>query len=180
MSQEYEIRTYSREDMLGFEPHIDEVAMSVVDLLRDNYPNSHNAEQRTSDLSARLDVDSVRSLSLNHNSSFLVAEKVSDQEAAGFAEMRIIPREFDTLAQLTWLVVGKQHRGYGLASKIHNAFLQEAQARHQGRLPLVAQLGVHPDNPAKAIYERWGYVEVGEAATGNLFMMGLVEDMIDI
>jgi ribosomal protein S18 acetylase RimI-like enzyme len=68
-------------------------------------------------------------------------------------------------ATLVSIQVGVQHRRAGLGSALLRAFEQQASSAGA----LVLKLGVHRQNPARALYERAGYVAAGRDGDYLLF-----------
>ncbi len=112
--------------------------------------------------------------------TFYVAKNIRGH-VCGVLECDVEECDDATLAFLWWLIVDEQFRGHRIASSLHQRFeknfVPSVQADATSRV--LQALAVHPENPAKKIYERWGY-EPGEIEyeTGmGLFMTKRPEDI---
>ena len=93
---------------------------------------------------------------------FYVAKNVREQ-VSGVLECDARECGEAMLAFVVWLIVDKQLRGNGISSQLHRRFEQEfvPEVQASTKLFVLQALAVHLKNPAKNIYERWGY-EPGE------------------
>lgn len=84
-----------------------------------------------------------------------------DPDPAGF----VMWQAEGASATLVSIQVGVQHRRAGFGSALLRAFEQQASSGGA----LVLKLGVHRQNPARALYERAGYVATGRDGDYSLF-----------
>ncbi len=130
-------------------------------LFANNYPPNYAPPVERNDLAAREDASAIQNL-LNRGRTYYLG--TAGCRLAGFLESRTLDQDDDTTVELmTWLMVDEAHRGNGVATRLHAAFIADAMLRARSRLPkpTVARLGVHNENPARAMYEHWGYSDDG-------------------
>lgn len=132
-----------------------------------NYPDMHSPQTRVDDL-ARHSIDGF-ALLLDEGRDFYVATEGHD--VAGFAETVTRPSDGGVFELLSWIMVDSPYRGHSVSTRLHESFLTEARRRAANRsVPTAAFLNVHPDNPARKVYEAWGYEYSGQTDDGTLFM----------
>ncbi len=160
----FEISTYTDRDQITFD-----TAQQVSNLFAFNYPTSHSEEDREYDIIGKLNADVVMS-SLDRGNTLYVASE--DTTVAGFLESRTRDQSHRTYEQLAWIMTAAEYRGRHLASLLHGFFIDDATQRALERVPkpTLAVLSVHENNPAKAIYERWGYSVVDTTDEDKLLM----------
>jgi len=73
------------------------------------------------------------------------------------------------LAYVDWLLTDRESRGKGYASLLHHTFENEYahEQRAHYRRCLQQAINVHPLNPARKIYEKWGYRPAPEQPEGG-------------
>lgn len=160
----FEITSYNTES--GIPP---DTAQQVSRLFAFNYPSSHSANDKENDVIGMLNGDAVIN-TMAKGSTFYVA--LSGADVAGFVESRVIDRQGGTYEQLTWIMTAAEYRGHRLASLLHKSFIVDATLRALERAPrpTLALLSVHEQNPAKAVYEHWGYSAIEKTDTDKLLM----------
>lgn len=144
----FEIRKYDANSPLP-----PEVGDQVIRIFRDNYPEFHSQANRDSDIAERAD-RTVLDGFLAEGRVIFTAHDIHEK-VLGLLEMLEVDQGEGVYMQLVWIIVDALARGRGIASQLHEAFQAEAKER-AGRIqkPSCLLLGVHPDNPAKKVYER--------------------------
>lgn len=147
-----------------------EAAEQVVQIFKQNYPNSHTAENREKDLAERANETALNAL-LAEGRVIFSAHDIHNK-IVGLLEMREVDQGEGIYIQMAWIIVDALARGKGIAFQLHEAFKAEAENRaKQMPKPSCLLLAVHPDNPAKKLYESWGYIPDGRTDTdGKVFM----------
>ncbi len=140
----------------------------VASLFIANYPSSHSLHDRTEDLQARTPAGISQ---LNREGRQLYVA-YSENLVAGFLESRTIEQSDGVYEQLSWIMTDAEYRGRHIASLLHRSFIIDAslRARHRVPNPTLALLSVNAENPARSIYEKWGY-EVKEKTAKNNYLM---------
>jgi ribosomal protein S18 acetylase RimI-like enzyme len=64
------------------------------------------------------------------------------------------------------IAVAEAHRGKGLGSELMSLYINAARERFPG-----VSLGVHPENPARKLYERFGFEIFAEGGGGYLNLL---------
>ncbi len=149
------------------------VAEQVSTVFAMNYPLSHPIEEREEGILGMFDGVAVQS-SIDRGNTFYVASPVehNPSKVAGFLKARTIDQRDGTYEQVAWLMVDHLYRGRHVASLLHRSFILDATLRAQQRAPkpTSALLSVHQQNPARAIYESWGYGVIEELDSEKLLM----------
>lgn len=156
-----EISRYTVEDEMP-----DIVAHQIATFFADNYPAENGPSARDQGLRLRKDGAAVLGL-LDRGRTIYTA--TNDGRLVGVLEARIFENGIDlestdvAAEYMSWLMTQRDLRCRGIASVIHTAFIADAMIRARERRPkeTVALLGVHEKNPAKNVYEHWGYREDG-------------------
>jgi len=150
------------------------VAGQISTMFERNYPESHLEADRIADIQKRSGAAAIRSL-LDEGRTLYVAAPTFDRRTPavqGFLESRIIDADPGTYEQISWIMTAREYQGQGVASRLHGAFMHDALLRTDARFPRPtdALLSVHAQNPAKHLYERWGYQEVERTASNMILM----------
>jgi len=154
----------------------DETALEIVDIFHSNYPPSHTEEERSNDFLKRSNVEGIQTI-LSEGRRYFVARESSGSNlllpVRGFIEARSVEVDGGVLEQLAWIMVREAYRSTGVATLLHDAFIEDAKQKAAGRvLPTVAQLGVNKDNKdAYSIYKKWGYKYLDESANGESVLL---------
>jgi ribosomal protein S18 acetylase RimI-like enzyme len=150
----------------------DHTAQQISDLFAANYPPSHPEEDREKHILEKLNSTAIR-LSLENGSTYYVASTLyPDSQVAGFVQARTRDMTGGTYESLSWIMTDPEYRGQHLASLLHRMFTDDATARAALRYPTPTEalLNVHEQNPARAIYEKWGY-EATEVKDSGIVVM---------
>lgn len=150
------------------------VAEQVAQLFASEYPVSHAENDRQRDVSRRATGAAILQLMATEGRTIYVAQDEDEAEAtiSGFLESSISDQLGGTYEQLVWIMTDREQRGRHIASLLHRSFIIDATLRAMERAPhpTAALLTVHSENPAQAVYERWGYTTVSDAGNGKRFM----------
>lgn len=176
---EFSISKYTKEDTLP-----QEVSLAIHTIFQENYPTQHSSEDRANDSGRYLGESALASL-LGEGRVFYVAFSTEEDTrggVAGFIEARTKGYEDGSAYELlVWIMAALKFRGQGVASELHTQFEQDAIKRAHKRkpAPTALLLSVHKQNPARHVYERWGYGELrGEDDTDSpdkIFMQKPIE-----
>lgn len=160
-----EIRKFDKNSTLP-----SDVADQVVRIFQENYPNSHSSENREKDMAERADPTALNALLAEGRVIFTVQDV--REKVLGLLEMREVDQGEGVYMQLVWIIVDALARGQGISSQLHEAFKAEAKERASRiQKPSCLLLAVHPDNPAKKVYESWGYTTDNRVSPdGKVFM----------
>ena len=157
----FEISRYTTEDEIP-----DIVGDQIAAFFAGNYPPEHEPSARERDLQRRKDGAAVLEL-LNRGRTIYTA--TTEGWLVGLLESGIYEDGIDpettegAVELLCWLMTEQDLRGQGIASAVHAAFIADAMTRTRERRPKRTDvlLGVNEKNPAKNVYEHWGYREQG-------------------
>ena len=145
-------------------------AEQVSNTFKANYPPSHSDDDRLDDVINRANAESVKGLLELGNTLYVASPDAST--VAGFIESRTITQPEGVYEQLAWIMTNREYRGQHLASLLHGSFIIDASLRAIERTPKPtrALLSVHEQNPARSVYERWGYSIIEKTTSGKLLM----------
>lgn len=148
------------------------VAEQVARVFANEYPVFLTENDRQRDISRRATGAAVLELITAEDRTLYVAQDEDEATIGGFLESGISDQLGGTYEQLVWIMTAREQRGRHIASLLHRSFIIDATLRAMERAPhpTAALLTVHSENPAQAIYERWGYTAFGDAGSGKLFM----------
>jgi ribosomal protein S18 acetylase RimI-like enzyme len=133
------------------------VADQVSRIFEDNYPVSRSEKERLAEIQKHSGAQAIRNLLIEGRSLYVASQ--DHKNVAGFLESTIIDQTDGTYELLSWIMTATEFRGIGIASSLHNNFITDARIRAKQRLPkpTLALLNVNLENPAKNIYQKWGY-----------------------
>lgn len=149
-------------------PHIAE-QLSI--MFESNYPESHSEDERCADIKKHAGAVALQSLMNEGRALYVATFQASD--VAGFLESRVVDRGDVTYEQLSWIMIDTRYRGSGVATALHDRFVNDAQEHAKLRLPKpsLALLSVHEMNAAERIYQQWGYQAIKKTSTGKIMMV---------
>lgn len=132
------------------------IAEHLSGMFERNYPESHSDEEKERDVSQRSGPVAIQGLiTIGHRLHVAFTE---NGKPAGFLEEQTIPVEGGVYEQLVWIIVDEYFRGKGLAGLLYQSFLRTANKRATERdQPTMGLLNVNANNPAREIYEHWGF-----------------------
>lgn len=147
-------------------------ATEVAELFKNNYPAMASDKKRAKDIAKRCDSQAILTL-LREDISYFLAREFGGGALAGFIERNTYEVGDGYYEQMTWIMVDEQLRGKGIATALHNKFINFVSYEAEDKAkPTVAQLVVHKDNVgAQEVYSHWGYRDIGETHDGQSIFM---------
>ena len=134
----------------------DQILDGVCKLFKENLP-SFDEEHEAANLATVAEHADAETYKKNLEGILLIIAKDTHDKVAGVLEFEPMQNQ-TTVNFLRWILVNKNERGNRYASVLHGFYeTYVANLAQRYRLPMQQVLSVHSLNPARAVYEKWGY-----------------------